>query len=129
MKQTSRIVQDYLQEIYISFWRNRILGPESSTVELCHCRKYSLPLYVTPLPDTGGEKKPSQQTIPSISPILVRCLTNCSPLLWTHRSFPLLYPNSRTGIKIGKLGIPGWLSDLAPAFGPGCDPGVPHQAP
>ena len=33
-------------------------------------------------------------------------------------------------IKNAKLGIPGWLSGLAPAFGPGCDPGdrVPHQA-
>ena len=23
------------------------------------------------------------------------------------------------------MGIPGWLSGLVPAFGPGCDPGVP----
>ena len=26
-------------------------------------------------------------------------------------------------------GIPGWLSSLAPAFGPGRDPGVPDQVP
>ena len=28
-----------------------------------------------------------------------------------------------------KLGIPGWLSGLAPAFGPGRDPGVPGSSP
>ena len=28
-----------------------------------------------------------------------------------------------------KLGIPGWLSGLAPAFGPGCDPGVLKSSP
>ena len=27
------------------------------------------------------------------------------------------------------LGIPGWLSGLAPAFGPGRDPGVPGSSP
>ena len=27
------------------------------------------------------------------------------------------------------LGIPGWLRDLAPAFGPGRDPGVPESSP
>ncbi|CAK7321047.1 hypothetical protein VULLAG_LOCUS23050 [Vulpes lagopus] len=27
------------------------------------------------------------------------------------------------------LGIPGWRSGLAPAFGPGCDPGVPGSNP
>ena len=27
------------------------------------------------------------------------------------------------------LGIPGWLSGLAPAFGPGRDPGVPGSNP
>ena len=26
-------------------------------------------------------------------------------------------------------GIPGWLGGLAPAFGPGCDPGVPGSSP
>ena len=26
-------------------------------------------------------------------------------------------------------GIPGWLRGLAPAFGPGRDPGVPRRAP
>ena len=28
-----------------------------------------------------------------------------------------------------KLGIPGWLSGLEPAFGPGRDPGVPGSSP
>ena len=28
-----------------------------------------------------------------------------------------------------KSGIPGWLSGLAPAFGPGCNPGVPGSSP
>uniref|UniRef100_A0A8I3PF49 Transcription initiation factor IIA gamma chain n=1 Tax=Canis lupus familiaris TaxID=9615 RepID=A0A8I3PF49_CANLF len=28
-------------------------------------------------------------------------------------------------IKVDKVGIPGWRSGLAPAFGPGCDPGDP----
>ena len=27
------------------------------------------------------------------------------------------------------VGIPGWLSGLMPAFGPGCDPGVPGSSP
>ena len=31
---------------------------------------------------------------------------------------------SVTEIKIQLTGIPGWLSGLAPAFSPGCDPGV-----
>ena len=28
-----------------------------------------------------------------------------------------------------RMGIPGWLSGLAPAFGPERDPGVPHRTP
>ena len=31
--------------------------------------------------------------------------------------------------KTKKMGIPGWLSGLAPAFGPGRDPGVPGSSP
>ena len=27
------------------------------------------------------------------------------------------------------MGIPGWLSGLAPAFSPGCDPGIPGSSP
>ena len=30
---------------------------------------------------------------------------------------------------IHDMGIPGWLSGLGPAFGPGCDPGVPGSGP
>lgn len=56
MKQTSGIVE----EIYISVWENWILGPESSPVELCHCRKYSMCLCVILLPETGGNKKSLQ---------------------------------------------------------------------
>ena len=33
------------------------------------------------------------------------------------------------GIRIPVLGIPGWLSGLAPAFGPRRDPGVPGSSP
>ena len=32
-------------------------------------------------------------------------------------------------LKKGTKGIPGWLSGLAPAFGPGHDPGVPGSSP
>ena len=32
-------------------------------------------------------------------------------------------------VKMSMLGIPGWLSSLVPAFGPGCDPGVPASSP
>ena len=32
-------------------------------------------------------------------------------------------------LKGPKLGIPGWLSDLVPAFGPGRDPGVQGLSP
>ena len=31
--------------------------------------------------------------------------------------------------KMSLEGIPGWLSGLAPAFGPGRDPGVPRRTP
>ena len=31
--------------------------------------------------------------------------------------------------KWGEVGTPGWLSGLVPAFGPGCDPGVPESSP
>ena len=37
--------------------------------------------------------------------------------------------NLNNNIKEKNLGIPGWLSGLAPASGPGHDPGVPPQAP
>ena len=34
-------------------------------------------------------------------------------------------------VRVRKLeeGIPGWRSGLAPAFGPGCDPGDPGSSP
>ena len=38
-------------------------------------------------------------------------------------------PTIRFSIKILHLGIPGWCSGLAPAFGPGCDPGDPGSNP
>ena len=40
--------------------------------------------------------------------------------------WPLLSPGE---INVGGVGIPGWLSGLAPAFGPGRDPGVQGSSP
>ena len=34
-----------------------------------------------------------------------------------------------TPVRMGKIGIPGWRSGLAPAFGPGRDPGDPGSNP
>ena len=39
------------------------------------------------------------------------------------------WPTCMTGVNYGTSGIPGWLSGLAPAFGPGRDPGVPGSSP
>ena len=36
----------------------------------------------------------------------------------------VLIPKPLWKLEIAYRGIPGWLSGLAPAFGPGCDPGV-----
>ena len=91
MKQASRT----LEEIYISCWGNWIRGPEPSTMELCLCRKYSMHLKAIPLPETGGGGGGDSIRTDStwIPPISVRCLTNCSPLLWGPRpwaSFTLI---------------------------------------
>ena len=46
------------------------------------------------------------------------------PLLYF--TFPIFsYSESERNLRISLLGQPWWLSGLAPAFGPGCDPGVP----
>ena len=43
--------------------------------------------------------------------------------------FPQFCSEPVTALKNTKHGIPGWLSGLAPAFCPGCDPGVPEWSP
>ena len=45
------------------------------------------------------------------------------PLISPELSRRQLYPNGLS------WGIPGWLSGLAPTFGPGCDPGFPGSSP
>ena len=47
-------------------------------------------------------------------------------LKWTQLGFLVYIINEITRIHKGGTfwEIPGWLSGLAPAFGPGCDPGV-----
>ena len=49
-------------------------------------------------------------------------LFNVTRLLLTWENIPNMFLNKK------RQGIPGWLSDLAPAFGPGCHPGVPGSS-
>ena len=39
------------------------------------------------------------------------------------------HESDRSCIEIREVGIPGWRSGLAPAFGPGCDPRDPGSSP
>ena len=35
------------------------------------------------------------------------------------------YLKAKKMYRVSEKGVPGWLTGLVPAFGPGCDPGVP----
>ena len=65
---------------------------------------------------------------------LCLCLPRCTPgppiPRFSGKTLHHLVSSGRAHLfKRAPWGSPGWLRGLAPAFGPGCDPGVPGSSP
>ena len=60
-------------------------------------------------------------------------ISNSSKIPLVSESYEMISRLAKIPLKLMEVkvlwGIPGWLSSLAPAFGPGCDPGVPGLSP